>query len=371
MNDAKNVRRNMNIDSLKGIGIVLMVMVHAGGPFSHFINLFHMPLFFICSGYLWNYEKINSQNGLARYIVGKIHTLWKPFVLLNGGLVLLHNFLLEIGLYTSDPQIFEIASIDTNKVQLSLSLKEILTAFIKTVFFAHTSQLGAPTWFLRTLFIVVIVYALISIVDRHINNHNIVQFIAIILFAVIATILSVRKIVLPVGVNTFFSSYLLYGIGVYLRKGYFQKLFLQEERGINHILVAIVCALILIIANQFGTVAMASGMITNAVFFMIVSVAGYVLVYTISIVIPIRLKRAFVYIGQHSIMILLLHLLAFKLISWLYVVIANKPMIYLAVFPSIRNVDCLWVLYTISGIAIPLLFQWIFRKISTVCHSDV
>lgn len=48
------------IDSIKGFGIILVVLGHTFGINIHlykFIYSFHMPLFFILSGYLWNYQK--------------------------------------------------------------------------------------------------------------------------------------------------------------------------------------------------------------------------------------------------------------------------------------------------------------------------
>lgn len=46
--------RNINIDIIKGIGIILMVGGHCGMPFTHFIYLFHMAIFFMASGYCFN-----------------------------------------------------------------------------------------------------------------------------------------------------------------------------------------------------------------------------------------------------------------------------------------------------------------------------
>lgn len=46
--------RNISIDIIKGIGIILMVGGHCGMPFTHFIYLFHMAIFFMASGYCFN-----------------------------------------------------------------------------------------------------------------------------------------------------------------------------------------------------------------------------------------------------------------------------------------------------------------------------
>ena len=51
--------RNRWLDIAKGIAIILMVAGHTPIPsvMSHFIYAFHMPLFFISSGLVSNYEK--------------------------------------------------------------------------------------------------------------------------------------------------------------------------------------------------------------------------------------------------------------------------------------------------------------------------
>lgn len=46
--------RNATIDILKGIAILLVVGAHAGMPFSQEISLFHMPAFFMATGFLFS-----------------------------------------------------------------------------------------------------------------------------------------------------------------------------------------------------------------------------------------------------------------------------------------------------------------------------
>lgn len=53
--------RDQSLDILRGMGIFLMVFDHVGwGTAVHtYIQSFHMPLFFIVSGYLWKNEKLS------------------------------------------------------------------------------------------------------------------------------------------------------------------------------------------------------------------------------------------------------------------------------------------------------------------------
>lgn len=70
--------RNEWLDVAKGIAIILMVVGHTSIPpcCAAFIYAFHMPLFFIASGLVSNYEKCN----LTDYIKHKSYTLLLPFV---------------------------------------------------------------------------------------------------------------------------------------------------------------------------------------------------------------------------------------------------------------------------------------------------
>ena len=47
-------QRDPVLDSMRGIGIVLMVLGHSGFPGTGFIYLFHMALFFMLSGWLFS-----------------------------------------------------------------------------------------------------------------------------------------------------------------------------------------------------------------------------------------------------------------------------------------------------------------------------
>lgn len=47
-------RRIQYIDVCRGIGILLVILGHCGSPLNKYIYGFHMPLFFVITGFLWN-----------------------------------------------------------------------------------------------------------------------------------------------------------------------------------------------------------------------------------------------------------------------------------------------------------------------------
>ena len=66
------------IDTAKGIGIILVVLGHIWTMKEgyHYINSFHMPLFFFLSGYLVNFEKYDS---VRSFIAVKFNSLVIPY----------------------------------------------------------------------------------------------------------------------------------------------------------------------------------------------------------------------------------------------------------------------------------------------------
>ena len=71
--------RTQWLDTAKGIAIILMVLGHTSipQPISNFIWSFHMPLFFIASGWVTNWNKYT----ISEYMLQKIRTLLIPFAI--------------------------------------------------------------------------------------------------------------------------------------------------------------------------------------------------------------------------------------------------------------------------------------------------
>ena len=70
-------QRDPVIDSMRGIGIVLMVLGHSGFRGTDFIYLFHMALFFMLSGWLFSLRGGPvHRHALAALCAGK-HRLYR------------------------------------------------------------------------------------------------------------------------------------------------------------------------------------------------------------------------------------------------------------------------------------------------------
>ena len=86
--------RDGRIDFLKGVGILLVIVGHLNCHplIKSFIYLFHMPLFFIISGYLFDHR-----SSFRHFIKKKAATLLYPYFVF-GGLYIVYEWLLAVKL---------------------------------------------------------------------------------------------------------------------------------------------------------------------------------------------------------------------------------------------------------------------------------
>ena len=84
-------KRSVWLDVAKGITIILMVLGHSSIPdgLSRFIYAFHMPLFFISSGWVTNFSKYN----IVDFILHKARTLLLPFIIYSAFVLASINYL--------------------------------------------------------------------------------------------------------------------------------------------------------------------------------------------------------------------------------------------------------------------------------------
>ena len=142
--------RNINIDIIKGIGIILMVGGHCGMPFTHFIYLFHMAIFFMASGYCFNASNSETMQDVLSFVKRKFKGLWFPYVLWTAVFSLLHNVFIKTGIYSSDPWL----------------ISEIEKNIIKSFFLHGHTQLGSALWFISTLMQIAVLYCCIDYVIK-------------------------------------------------------------------------------------------------------------------------------------------------------------------------------------------------------------
>lgn len=86
------------LDIAKGITIILMVIGHTSipDPFSRFIYAFHMPLFFIASGWTTNWNKYNYMEFAKR----KFRSIMVPFMVYSVIVLSIQTISMGGGIFT-------------------------------------------------------------------------------------------------------------------------------------------------------------------------------------------------------------------------------------------------------------------------------
>lgn len=289
-------------------------------------------------------------------------SLWLPFTVSNGIFVLLNNVFIQCGIYTSDSRLLKMGTGSKAVLHHCYGIREMFWQFFKTLIFAGGSQFGDATWFLRTLFIISVLYTIVRFLDLKLRKN--VVFMASIIIAIAGTsIVCIYKPVLPYGIHTCFAAYIAFLIGYYIEKYQIMDK-LQKEKYI----LLISSFIILVFLKQLGRIEMSKGKVTNILFFCIVSIFGWLFLWNIAILVPKVLKHILGYLGRHTLWILIFHFLSFKIVSYSYLKITDGDMLLLAAFPVIKTVAYLWLPYTIIGLVIPIVFEIFIKKfLSELC----
>jgi acyltransferase len=177
------------IDLLKGFGIFLVVWGHTMVPRSVLIYSFHMPLFFVISGFL------HKDKPLREFLIAKIHRLYLPYALFT--VVSWLFYMAVLGLQGRGDLIGD-------------HLPKIISLF------TGTGRNGGndPIWYLTCLMVVSLLFWLL---DHGLKKPGRI-FLAALLISGLGYYLSLRRIFLPFKVDVALTALLFYCLGYYVRR---------------------------------------------------------------------------------------------------------------------------------------------------------
>ena len=210
-----NNMRITEIDVIKGICIILMVVGHSGSPITKWIYLFHMAVFFVASGFCWNEIHATSILNVGNYIKKKICSLYIPYVMVNAVYIFLNNFFVKIGIYSNVSEL-------SGGIQLIdyIGVKDTMVELIKTIFFLSGNhvQLAGAFWFIRCLFVVNILHCIVAFIGKKTKRRNTIWVLIFIINCILASLVSEGYFQFLRGFKTTFAAYIAYMIGILLRK---------------------------------------------------------------------------------------------------------------------------------------------------------
>lgn len=341
--------KNNYISTAKAIGIILMVVGHSQCPtiLHNIIYMFHMPLFFFCSGYF--FHKSTNKKALSSFFLKKIKGLYLPYIKWSFAFLLLHNVFYLLNIYNRQYGYLGGSHLyNTN---------EFFNNLINIVFTmdGHEYLLGG-FWFIKILFIDTTLLGFIYFfIKEEKQDINMGILLVLLVLTIILRYMHIKSF--PIIGDL---SLITYG-GVFVIIGHIYKSL--EKTKIYHkgyILSAIIVFMTSLFYYKEGLSIQCY--YKNIIPYTIISSLGIYLTFSFSLFIDnFIIKKIFYNIGQSTMMILSLHFLSFKLVSISLIYLYDIPIYHLSEYPvlNISNGNY-WCLYSLTGIILPLLVKYLY-----------
>ncbi len=345
----------------KAIGIILMVIGHTipkGHVAWEVIYTFHMPLFFLMSGYCFKEKYLADAK---QFVVRKIKGIYVPFVAFSMVCLALHNVFCHLYIY---------------EPTWLYDWKNYLWETGRIVTRMHNAGgMFGTAWFLKELFWGNLIFlATLRSVKwaighwKSYNGNRILseELVAVIGLLVLTEIVAVFDLRIPYFCITSKSVKAAFFIAFgYLWK---QRLALNKYVVLLGGIISIAAVLMMDNAGylSIGTVRMTVRLVPAILGTMCVfEVSRWIVDSRKSIVEFI--ERGLEYVGQHTLSIVMLHMLAFKLVSYVLIRVYHLPIEQLASNDHVMyeytmsNVG-IFCLYVIVGTCLPLVCAWVWNK---------
>lgn len=345
---------NNSIAIAKALCIIFMVIGHSGCPvpLSKFIYIFHMPLFFVCSGYF--FKEIYDRNSLKSYIIKKIKKLYFPYFKWSLLFLIFHNILFHLNIYNPNNNSY-------------YTIGDFAKMFFKLIFMSDFELLLRPFWFIKELFWASIIIAFITYFLNY-TIHKSIPF-TIFLIAFVTTFVTKRMPSLPIvgdpSILNFSIVYIYSGI-LFKKYSHFLK---------PNIWTFLLSFLIVLIGSRYfkGTIDMRYTTIINIIPYYLLSISGIIMIFCLSSIINKLINNnTLYYIGNHTMIILTLNLFALKLGNLFKIWIYNLPIEELGTHTVISEHNSFfWIINAIIGVSLPLIIEISYDEVLKYMHKSI
>lgn len=354
--------RNHTIDICKGLAIILMVIGHAEAPgwLVSFIYVFHMPVFFITAGYFFTRQHADNAWDFCRK---RVKGLYWPFLKWSVFFLLIHNLLFKVGILNEQYGNWE------NGVTHPYTWHQAVQRLVHMVFSmgGYDEFLAGAFWFFRALLLSSIVFLILyRLID---GRHRILKgSVTPAVICVLALLFTWFKIYNGLKITTVVQGGIRECWGVFFfGAGMLFKHYEDVWKG-RHWLAAI-CLVILAVGAHFHWAGMNLKPKTIDVLTLpLTGCAGFLFLHYVSSHIDSWggvAKRFLAHCGEMTVYIYVFHISAYKVVSlmkiWWYGLPFGKVGCHMVIHDY--KDDGFWVLYTLAGVGLPLLWMWGYRKI--------
>lgn len=355
--------KNTSVSIAKGIAIIAVVLGHAGAPgnLSYMMYEFHMPLFFITAGYFFNLKYLENE---GEFVKRRFKGLYVPFVKWSLVFLLLYNVWFKIGFMN------ELYGNSNGGLLHPYSWHQIIQNAVSICvnMSGYDVCMGGTFWFFRALLIASIIFLFFyKFLSRYRLSKELTTGIICVTALLAATLLvsyQLKITGLPQGGYRDIMGIFFFGVGFLYHSW---ESYLKQDKYYFPIFIYLLvmtlwCYLRLPIGMPFSTRQ------TSAIFMMILpAISGFLLIHQISKWIdnhPTHVRQFLVFCGNNTLYVFIFHFTVFKLVSllkiWYYGMDYNR----MGYYPVIHEYtdDYFWIIYTIAGVGIPLLWIFYYRK---------
>lgn len=196
----KQTERIIWFVAVKGLGIIMVVMGHL--PINDYLKalvyLFHMPLFFIVSGFLYSFDQ--SKSSIRAFIIKRIKSLLYPYVTFGIIYIVFEDCIL----------------VSTQCFSFSFLNKQVLAFLYGSYIWENNYQYIGVLWFLLALFFVTVIC---KILDTRLRKTGLLVACTVLISLLGAGLIILLKhynIRLPFCIDIALAVCGFYGIGVLL-----------------------------------------------------------------------------------------------------------------------------------------------------------
>jgi len=343
--------RDNYISTAKAIGIILMVVGHAiSQNFCYrFIYMFHMPLFFFCSGYFYKVPK--SMEEVRCFALKRIKGLYLPYLKWSLLFLLLHNTFCSWNLYGAYVPYYD-------------SLEYLRR--LRSLFFTMTGHepLICSFWFFKELLLASILVCVVTFIYRKVKCKYKDIFGGLVL--IVMTIVSKPG---EWGIPIIWNVSLLSLSASFVFAGYmYRKVEIESFYTFRGLLLSVIIVLAVVwLWNDFLDMLWYGA--GSVILYIPIALVGIYMVLCVSKLIDrYTIKKLFYYIGKHTLIIFVLHMSVFKIVNlmkiWVYELSEEK---LADSFVIHEHNEFFWFFYAILGIGIPLLLQESWRRLKGFC----
>lgn len=264
------------LDNIKGFAIILVILGHSYSNINllvTWLNSFHMPLFFVVSGFL-----IANKNSLEYKLNKKVKNIIIPYIIFS----LIIGAFIGVLKYKNDIE------------QLLIHMKDVL-------FLTVTLQGYSVCWFLACLFISEIIFIFLL---RNTNKFRTYIFISIYIVSIILP----NNIFYPV------SRILLATFYLYL--GYVLNNINKIEK-INLFYYFILVLIHMYLCDLNGSITVMTMDLNSKILFVVSSILGILLVWGLFKMYILNEMKFLTYFGKNSIIIMVTHVIFIEIIKLL------------------------------------------------------